>query len=572
MIQDGLIAELVGSMTLAEKVGQMTQVSNDSIENHEVADYFIGSVLSGGNGNPTPNNPEAWVAMVAGFSEAARGTRLGVPLLYGVDAVHGHSNVRGATVFPHNIGLGAIGDSDLVREIGRVTAIEMVATGANWAFSPTVAVPQDIRWGRTYEGFGRDPALVSRLGAALVEGLQGSNRVIACPKHFVGDGGTTWASVPRPDWLTWWDGWGPGWQMDQGDTRVDEAELRAVHLRPYEAAVLAGAMSVMASYNSWNGDKLHGHHYLLAEVLKSQLGFSGFVVSDWMGIDQIHSDYDQCVIRAINAGIDMVMVPIEFRRFIASAVAAVESGDIPMERIDDAVTRILRAKSSAGLFDGPGDKPPLSVVGAPEHRKLAAEAARRGCVLLKGESRLPLDPSEPIDVAGIAADDIGLQCGGWTVGWQGARGPTTIGTTLLEALRDSHEGPIEFDAVGSFDAGDAARTGLVCIAEEPYAEGPGDRELPTVSAEDRALVDRMRARCERLVLVVFSGRPLVMPELIDKADVVIAAWLPGSEATEIPGLLTGQFEFEGSLPQPWPSTAADLAPVAHGRLAGEYAQ
>lgn len=573
------VEKLVAAMTLDEKIGQMTQVSNDSISPGEVTEFAIGSVLSGGNGNPDPNTPPVWVEMVAEFVAAADLTRLGIPLLYGVDAVHGHSNVRGATVFPHNIGLGAIGDGDLMRRIGEVTATEMAATGVLWAFAPTIAVPQDIRWGRTYEGYGRDPALVAEMGAALVAGLQGaageSPRVMACAKHFVGDGGTAWASVPRPEWLTWWNGWGPGWQMDQGDTRVDEQALRDTHLAPYRAAVDAGALSVMASYSSWNGDKVHGHRYLLTDVLKGQLGFDGFVVSDWMGIDQLDADYDQCVIEAINAGVDMVMVPLDFRRFIDATRRVVKAGEISMDRIDDAVGRILSAKLALGLFEQEQARPPLSAIGSTEHRSLAAVAARRSCVLLKDEGVLPLAPDEPVDVAGVAANDIGLQCGGWTVGWQGGTGATTEGTTFVEALRASHSGDLAFDAAGEFAGRAPSRIGIVCIAEEPYAEGPGDRELPSASESDRALVDRMRQRCERLVLVIYSGRPLVMTEMIAQTDVVIAAWLPGTEAAQLPGLLTGDYPFEGRLPQPWPETAADLDdpsgglyPVGHGQRVG----
>ncbi len=569
------IEQLIQDMSVAEKIGQMTQVSNDSITPEEVTECFVGSVLSGGNGNPTPNEPSVWADMVGGFVEAASDTRLGVPLLYGVDAVHGHSNVRGATIFPHNIGLGAIDDTSLTREIGRATATEMLATGVHWAFAPTIAVPQDIRWGRTYEGYGRDPDLVARLGAALVTGLQedieGSGRIMACAKHFVGDGGTAWASVPRPEWLTWWDGWGPGWQMDQGDTRVDEAGLRSVHLAPYRAAVDAGVLSVMASYSSWNGEKLHGHRHLLTEVLKGELGFGGFVVSDWMGIDQLHSDYDLCVTTALNAGVDMVMVPLDFRRFIESATRCIESGAVPITRIDDAVRRILVAKHELGLFDDGKDLLPLTVVGHEEHRRLAAEAARRSCVLLKDEGGLPISPSEQIVVAGAAADDIGLQCGGWTVGWQGGTGATTEGTTLLEGLRSAHSGEVLYDKASDFSNRDVSRVGIVVIAEQPYAEGPGDREMPTPSDADRLLVARMRQRCEKLVLIVISGRPLIMPDLIAQADAVVAAWLPGTEATQIPSLLTGEHPFEGRLPQPWPGAAPDLDdpagatyPVGHG--------
>jgi beta-glucosidase len=569
-------------MTVSEKIGQMTQVSNDSITPTEVADHAIGSVLSGGNGNPSPNTPQVWMDMVGAFAEAAATSRCAIPLIYGVDAVHGHSNVRGATVYPHNIGLGAVGDADLVRRIGKATATEMLATGVRWAFSPCVAVPQDIRWGRTYEGFGRDPGLVSSLGAALVEGLQhhedGVAAVLACPKHFVGDGGTTWDSVGNPPWTSWWDPWGDEWRIDQGDLRASEQELRAVHLPPYEAAVAAGALTAMASYSSWNGVKVHGHHRSLTGLLKSELGFPGFVVSDWMGIDQLDADYRRSVVAAINAGIDMVMVPIDYRRFIAVMEDAVADGDIPRARIDDAVRRILVAKAGLGLDRGdPGEVPALSVVGAREHRKLAAGAARRSAVLLENRRGLPVPPeTDSIEIAGRAADDVGLQCGGWTVGWQGGIGAITPGTTLVEAFRQTFDGDVVYEARGHLPGGTSGGIGVVCVAEPPYAEGPGDRAVPTVSDDDRTVFARMRERCDTLILVIYSGRPVLVSDLMDQADAVVAAWLPGTEATELPGLLFGNYQFEGVLPQPWPDAAVDLGdpdtvprhPIGHGlRLA-----
>ena len=347
------IERLLLEMTVPEMIGQMTQVSNECISPGEVADHFIGSVLSGGNGNPSPNTPQVWFDMVAGFSQAARETRLEVPLVYGVDAVHGHGNVRGATVFPHNIGLGAAGDVDLVERIGRATAKELRATGVRWAFAPTVAVPRDVRWGRTYEGYGSDPHLVASLGAAAIRGLHGGDAehldVLACAKHYVGDGATMWGTAPRLDFVDWWDGWGEGWQIDQGDTRISESDLRSIDLTPYVAAIAAGVMTVMASYSSWNGVKLHAHSHLLTDVLKGELGFGGFVVSDWMGIDQIGPDYGESVVTAINAGIDMVMVPEDYHRFIRAMTAAVTDGRISRARLEDAVRRILRAKAAGRL-------------------------------------------------------------------------------------------------------------------------------------------------------------------------------------------------------------------------------
>ncbi len=568
---------VIDEMTLAEKIGQMTQVEKGSITPAQVADYAIGSVLSGGGGNPSPNDPQSWKDMVGSFVEASRESRLGVPIVYGADAVHGHSNVRGATIFPHNIGLGAVDDVDLVRRIGRATALEMAATGVTWTFAPTVAVPRDIRWGRTYEGFGRSTELVARLGAAMVQGLQDDPAhlgVAACLKHYVCDGGTSWGSARCPDWVEWWREWGPEWHIDQGDTRVDEDELRKVHLPPYRAGIAAGAHTVMASYSSWNGAKLHSHRYLLTDVLKGELGFDGFVVTDWMGLDQIDPSYEDSVVAALTAGIDMVMVPFDFERFITATMQAVTDGRIPLARIDDAVRRILTVKRSIVPAGDASAGPDIEVVGAPEHRALAAEAARRSAVLLTDDGTLPLRPVPgELVLAGAAADDIGLQCGGWTVEWQGASGPITAGTTLRQALEVTTE--LRYLADGRIPENDRVAVGLVCLAEDPYAEGLGDRAVPTVRTQDLVVFDRMRAACDRLVVVIFSGRPLVIPEILAGADSVVAAWLPGSEATELAGLLLGRFAFEGRLPQPWPGRAADLDtsaadwsyPVGHGLAA-----
>jgi beta-glucosidase len=575
--QSNQIDAILAEMTLAEKIGQMTQASNDAITPEEVTEFGIGSILSGGNGNPTPNTPDVWADMVGSYVDAANHTRLGVPLLYGVDAVHGHSNVGGATVFPHNIGLGSAGDEDLMARIGRATSAEMLATGVSWAFAPTLAVPQDIRWGRTYEGYGRDPSLVASLGAALIRGLQssepGRGTALACAKHFVGDGATTWGTAPRLDFVDWWDGWGDNWQIDQGDARISEQDLRTIHLRPYIAAIEAGVMTVMASYNSWNGVKLHAHRELLTDVLKGELGFEGFVVSDWMGVDQLDPSYGKSVALAINAGVDMVMVPDEYVRFINALEHAVSTGAVRMHRIDDAVRRILRAKAVAGVFDTDLEQPPLDVIGSGEHRELAAEAVRRSAVLLKNDGALPITAGiDPIHLAGEAADDIGLQCGGWTVGWQGGTGRTTSGTTLLDGLRALAQGEIAFDPTGRFADADRSRTGIVCIAEPPYAEGPGDSAEPDASAADREVFAEMRRACEKLVLVIYSGRPLAVADLVEQADAVVAAWLPGSEAGALAEVLTGRAPFTAHTSQPWPKSLASLGgrhntplyPVGHG--------
>jgi beta-glucosidase len=354
------IEDLLARMTLAEKIGQMTLVEKNSINPEDVTANDIGAVLSGGGGSPSKNSPEAWVEMVGGYQEAALQSRLGIPLLYGVDAVHGHNNVKGAAIFPHNIGLGATQNPELLEQIGRATAVEVTATGIDWNYAPAVTVPQDIRWGRTYEGYSEDTELVSVLGAAYLEGLQGGDlsdpqTVLATPKHFVGDGGTTWGSSNTGDY-----------QIDQGDTQIDEATLRAVHLPPYQAAIEAGAQSIMVSFSSWNGTKMHAQQYLLTAVLKGELGFAGFLVSDWEAVDQINpNDYYDSVVTAINAGIDMNMVPHNYERFVSTLTHAVEKGDVSQERIDDAVRRILTVKFALGLFERPLPNPDhLTQVGA----------------------------------------------------------------------------------------------------------------------------------------------------------------------------------------------------------------
>ena len=454
------IDRLLAEMTLAEKVGQMTQVEKYSITPEEVAEHGIGSVLSGGGGNPVPNTPETWIEMVSSFEEAARQSRLGIPLLYGVDAVHGHTNVYGATVFPHNIGLGASADADLVRRVARVTAEELIATGVRWDFAPPVSVPQDIRWGRTLEAYSEDTKLVTELGVAFLRGLQdgdGTNlsnpkAVLGCVKHFVADGGTEWGSAgSRPvadgsggvasaediseerrqlleayknEFGEMYEHGRWGQRIDQGVAYFDEKQLREVHLAPYVAALKAGARNIMVSLSSWQDVKLHGHEYLLTDVLKGELGFDGFLVSDWLAIDTLDTDYYKATVKCINAGVDMVMVPHEWRLFTATLIKAVESGDVPMDRIDDAVRRILAVKAELGLFEGvQPDRSFIDSFGSGEHRAVAREAVAKSLVLLKNDGALPLSRDMGLFyVAGEAAADIGLQCGGWTCRHRGLPG------------------------------------------------------------------------------------------------------------------------------------------------------
>jgi beta-glucosidase len=569
---------LVRRMTLAEKIGQMTQVDKRAVQPSDVAECFLGSVLSGGGSNPEPNDPENWAAMVHSFRDAALKTRLAIPLLYGVDGVHGHSNVVGATIFPHNIGLGATRDPDLLWRIGRATALELAATGVYWDFAPCVAVPQDLRWGRTYEGYSQRTQLVSRLTTAYLTGLQGDDlaapdSVLACPKHFIADGGTTWGTTPRYNWLgNYWQAVDERYQIDQGDAQMDEQTLFEVHLPPYLAAIEAGARSIMVSFSSWNGDKMHAHYHLLTEVLKGRFGFSGFLVSDWAAIDQLAADYEACVVAAINAGLDMIMVPFKYQRFTSTLTKAVKSGQVSLQRIDDAVRRILTVKYELGLFqNSAADEPAINVVGADDHRQLAREAVRKSLVMLKNDGDLlPLaKETGHIIVAGPAADSVGLQCGGWTIEWLGGEGNITEGTTLLQALRQtvSPGTRLNYRVTGRFPASFQADVGIVCLHELPYAEGVGDRPDLNLDGQQIALLQRVRARCRRLVVIIFSGRPLIIADQLPLAEAWIAAWLPGTEGQGISDLLFGDYRPVGKLSYAWPRSMKQVQLSSDERLA-----
>lgn len=552
-IGEAQIDALIQQMTLAEKIGQMTQVEKNSIPPEDVTTYFIGSVLSGGGGNPEPNTPENWAKMVRTFQEAALKTRLGIPLIYGSDAVHGHSNMRGSVIFPHNIGMGATRDPDLVRRIAEITARELMATNVHFDFAPAVTVPQDIRWGRAYEGFSEDTSIVIPLALAFMAGLQDSDpRVLASVKHFVADGGTGWGTTRLYEWLQGnWQAPGDGYSIDQGDAQIDEATLRAIHLPPYQAAVEAGAKNVMVSFSSWQGLKMHAQRYLITDVLKNEFGFEGFVISDWMAVSQIDPDYATSVITSINAGMDMVMVPFDYKTFIATLTAAVEAGDVAIERIDDAVRRILRAKAWLGMFEQPfGREDLLTEVGSDAHRQVAREAVRKSLVLLKNEGNLlPLSKDAYILVAGSGAEDIGMQCGGWTIDWQGGRGLTTTGTTIVKGIQDtvSDEAQVRFNADGIFNGEERVPIGIVVVGEQPYAEGLGDNGDLQLSAEDKVVIERMRKRCEKLVIIMLSGRPLLVADAVAQADAFVAAWLPGSESQGIADVLYGDYPFTGKL-------------------------
>lgn len=554
-------SELLGHMTLAEKAGQITQIEKNSIPPEDVAEYAIGSVLSGGGGNPVPNNATTWTEMVGSYVDASKRSRLGIPMIYGTDAVHGHSNMVGATIFPHNVGLGATNDPALVERVYRASAIETTAVGARWMFAPALSVALDPRWGRSYESFGDDPELVSRLGVAAVRGMVGGGSADATSaltsiKHFVGDGGTAWGTANPVPWLDFWDGWGDGWKLDQGDTLIDEDELRSVHVHPFHASIAAGALTVMASYNSWNGQKLHGHRYLLTDVLKGEMNFEGFVVSDWLGQGQLDPDPARCIVMALDAGIDMVMVPFDYKAFISIVVSAVESGDLSLERLDDAVHRIITVKHALGLFDEvTTTAADPTVIGSVPHRELAREAAAASAVLLKNDGdALPLESGELL-LAGSGSHDIGRQCGGWTIEWQGSPGPITPGTTILDAFNQLSP---RFDVLHS-ESGSTTSTkrwpvGVVVVSEPPYAEGDGDSEHCTLPPEDLHAISEVRAKVDDLILVVFSGRPVVLDDVVDQCDAIIAAWLPGTEGSGIVDVLTGTRSFLGHLPRAWQKT------------------
>jgi beta-glucosidase len=544
--------KLLGEMTLDEKIGQMTQADQMFLKSvDDIETYHLGSLLSGGDSDPKSGNDlGSWTDLYDNYQSRALKTRLRIPLLYGVDAVHGHNNVLGAVIFPHNIGLGCTRNADLVERAARITAEEVRATGINWAFAPCLTVPQDIRWGRTYEGFSESPDVVKSLSAAAVRGFQGRAldhplSVLACAKHFAGDGGTTF---------------GTGMQrhpLDRGDTRVDEATLRKIHLAGYLPAIQAGVGSIMPSYSSWNGVKCSGNAHLLTGILKKEFGFNGFLISDYNALDELPGARKEQTVQSINAGMDMVMVPERYREFFNTLRDAVNEGKVPMARIDDAVIRILRVKFAIGLMDR--GRSPLAErslhksFGSAAHRAVARECVRQSIVVLKNENKtLPLARTGHLHVAGRTADDIGNQCGGWTITWQGKSGNVIQGTTILSAIRSAtgSAGKITYSQDGS-DA-DGAKIGIVVIGERPYAEFQGDRTDLSLAAEDVAVVERLKSAGIPVVVVLVSGRPLSIDAILGKADAIVAAWLPGTEGAGVADVLFGDFKPTGRLSFTWP--------------------
>jgi beta-glucosidase len=558
---DQRVSLLLSQMTLDEKIGQMTQIEIGALQRNPkpVASAFLGSVLSGGDGNPSgANDAKNWYSMVGGMQSQALTTRRAIPILYGIDAMHGDAHLTGSTVFPHNIGMGATHDAALVQQECKVTAAEMNATGVRWTFGPVVAVPQDIRWGRTYEGYGENTGLVTQLGTACLKGLQGTsltdpNTVVGDPKHYIGDGGTAY-------------GTGQDAPLDRGTDNMTNAQIESMFLPPYKDAVQNGARIIMVSFSSTQeGGKVTGDKHWLTDVLKSQLGFTGFLVSDWGAIDLIDtSDYTASVKQAINAGIDMAMVPDDWAKFESTLKGLVQSGDVPQSRIDDAVSRILKVKFEMGLFENP--MPPsgqADQVGSAANRAVARQAVAESAVLLKtGSEVLPIAKSgQKVLIAGEAADDIGRALGGWSISWQGSAGPTTTGTTLVQALQTQLGSSLTYKADAAFDSGTKADIGIVVVAEQPYAEGKGDSPTLQLPDADVALIAKMKPLVTKLVVVIFSGRPMMLDGIIGQADAVVAAWLPGTEVEGLADVLLGDKPFVGTTTYTWPKTPTDAARI-----------
>jgi beta-glucosidase len=567
------VEDLLGRMTLDDKLGQMTQIEKDAlVPRSDLATYRIGSVLSGGDSTVSPNNAQTWADTYDTLQRTALTTPLGIPMIYGIDAVHGHNAVRGATLFPHNIGLGATRDPALVQRVGRAVAEEVAGTGIDWSFAPCLCVARNDRWGRTYESFGETPELPTAM-TSFITGLQGGTpggdpaSVLATAKHYLGDGGTTGG-------------------VDQGNTQLTEAELRAIHLPPFKEAVKRGVGSVMLSYSSWNGVRSHAHKYLVTDVLKGELGFTGFVVSDWAAVDQLDGQTGFTgaeIATAVNAGVDMVMVPHDYKKFLSLLRGEVTAGRVSMARIDDANRRILTKKFQLGLFERPlTDRSYTSTVGSAAHRTLARQAVRASQVLLKNDGNiLPLPKTGKLFVAGKSADDIGNQSGGWTLGWQGRSGPVTEGTTVLQGIRSAvaDSSRVTYDRYGNGIDG-SYTAAVAVVGETPYAEMRGDRpDGMGLDQEDLQTLARLKASGVPVVVVLVSGRPLDIAAQLPDWKALLAAWLPGTEGGGVADVLFGDHAPTGKLPMTWMRSASQqpvndgdgkspLFPYGHGLTYG----
>jgi len=566
------IAELLEAMTVQEKVGQIIQADINSVTPEEVRKYSLGSILNGGGSAPGGDNrasADRWLALADEFWLASTDTRdggVGIPAIWGTDAVHGHNNIVGATIFPHNIGLGMADDPEIVYQVGRATALEMLATGLDWTFAPTIAVARNDRWGRTYESYSEDPRIVAAYAARIVEGIQGSlggeefldeNHMIATVKHFVGDGGTK-------------DG------RDQGDTISPQEELRNVHAAGYPPAIKAGVQTVMASYNSFHGRKMHGHKEMLTDVLVGRMGFDGFVVGDWNGHGQVDTCSNISCPASINAGLDMFMAPDSWKLLYANTLQQLQSGDISMVRLDEAVSRILRVKIRAGVFEAgqpstrrhAGD---FSLLGSDKHRAIARHAVRKSLVMLKNNDNiLPLSPNLNILLAGDGADNIGKQSGGWTLNWQGTGNLNEHfpnGMSIYEGFSEAFQsgtGSVTLSEDGSFS--DRPDVAIVVFGENPYAEFQGDRATVDYASDDGlVLLKAFQEAGIPAVSVFLSGRALWVNPEINSSSAFVAAWLPGTEGGGIADVLVAgedgnpRFDFEGKLSFSWPKSADQVA-------------
>ncbi|KAL4606147.1 hypothetical protein ACB092_09G081400 [Castanea dentata] len=570
------VVDLLSHMSLKEKVGQMTCTENPSASPSTIKDSSIGAILYSFPASCYPTEPASainWADMVDSLQKAALESRLGIPIIQMCDSVHGHGNVFGATIFPHNVGLGATRDKNLVERIAAATALELRATGTNFSVAPCVAVMRDPRWGRCYESFSEDSEIVSAMTSAVVgyQGIPpkghpngypyvaGRTNVIACAKHFVGDGGTELGLM-------------------EGDTVSSFEDLERIHMKPYLHCLAQGVSTIMPSYTSWNGTRMHGHRFLLTDILKEKLGFKGFLLSDWEGIDTIcepyRADYRHCALTSINAGVDMNMEPLRYEEYFETLISLVESGEIPMSRIDDAVKRILKVKFIAGLFEHPfSDRSLLDMVGCKVHRELAREAVRKSLILLKnGKDQekpfLPLDKNaRRILVIGRHADDLGYQCGGWTITKYGTSGRITIGTTILEGIKEAvgeHSEVIyEQNPSSATFAGLEFSYAIVVVGEPAYAEGKGYNAELKIPFDGANVINMVAERVPTLVVLI-SGRPLVLePELLEKMDALVAAWLPGSQGEGVADVVFGDYEFQGKLPVTW-FKRVDQLPMNYG--------
>jgi len=548
------VENILSRMTLDEKIGQMTMVEKDYLASPlDIKNYCLGALLSGGDSKPAinTNTPEEWAKMIDSYQAIALFTRMKIPLLYGVDAVHGNSKTTGTVIFPHNAGLGCSRNPELIRKMAEITAIETYACGIHWTFAPCIAVSRNERWGRAYESFSEDPELVAKLGEAAISGYQAKlfDRnffLIATAKHYAGDGGTgssLWQNMSG---------------IDRGNTKLSEKEFREIHLKPYINAVRAGVKTIMVSFSSWNGKKMHENKYLITDVLKKEFGFNGIVLSDWGAINYLKGTYDKKVKKAINAGIDMVMVPDNYQLFTSTLKQLVATHKIPLSRIDDAVKRILRVKMEMGLFDYPfSDRKLLKKIGIEEHRKVARQCVRESIVLLQNKnSVLPLSKSAKIFLCGKNADNLGYQCGGWTLKWQGVDNNNfTKGTTILQAIEKvvkPKDGKVFYSMDGNnfdFSKSDVI---VAVLGETPYAEMFGDRYDLSLFEEDYDVIERIKNFRVPKVLILITGRPLIIKDLLEVFDAILVAWLPGTEGEGVSDVLFGDYKPTGKLSFSWP--------------------